>query len=137
MEQQTTQRSNAAVMVRQPARELETTDQPASNRWLAAIREVNLSYLMLAQGMIRSDKAQALFTLGLSEEVADIIVDLSPGQLMKIAAGNMMMCRFRFDDEMVWALLAEHGRKAMQGADVSAARLHASILMAGHFDEAV
>ncbi|HVL55966.1 MAG TPA: flagellar transcriptional regulator FlhD [Burkholderiaceae bacterium] len=136
MEQQAMQQPATAV-IRPQSPKLEAADQPAASRWLAAIREVNLSYLMLAQSMIRSDKAQALFTLGLSEEVADIIAELSPGQLMKIAAGNMMMCRFRFDDEMVWSLLAEHGRRAVQGAEVSAARLHASILMAGHFDEAV
>jgi flagellar transcriptional activator FlhD len=106
-------------------------------RWMAEIREVNLSYLMLAQSMIRSDKPHAMFCLGVSEEVADILSDLSPGQLLKIASGNMLMCRFRFDDEMVWSLLAEHGRRGHAGVDANAARLHASIVMAGNFVEAV
>jgi len=68
------------------------------SRWMPEIREVNLSYLMLAQSMIRADKVHAMFCLGLSEEVADILSDLGPGQLQKIASGNMQMCRFRFDD---------------------------------------
>ena len=38
---------------------------------LAEIREANLSYLMLAQSLIRADREQALFRLGISEESAD------------------------------------------------------------------
>jgi len=105
--------------------------------WMPEIREVNLSYLMLAQSMIRADKARAMFTLGLSEEVADILSDLGPGQLLKIASGSMLMCRFRFDDEMVWSLLAEHGKRPGASSEGNAARLHASIVMAGNFAEAV
>lgn len=107
------------------------------SRWMPEIREVNLSYLMLAQSMVRADKVHAMFCLGVSEEVADILADLAPSQLLKIASGNMLMCRFRFDDEMVWALLSEHGRRRPTGMDANASRLHASIVMAGNFAEAV
>ena len=107
------------------------------SRWMPEVREVNLSYLMLAQSMVRADKVHAMFCLGVSEEVADILSDLSAGQLVKIASGNMLMCRFRFDDEIVWSLLSEHGRRSPQGLDANAARLHASIVMAGNFVEAV
>jgi len=112
-------------------------ESQADSRWMPEIREVNLSYLMLAQGMVRSDKARAMFCLGVSEEVADILADLGPGQMLKIASGSMLMCRFRFDDEMVWSLLSEHGRRAQPGIDANAARLHASIVMAGNFAETV
>ena len=37
---------------------------------LAEIREANLSYLMLAQNLIRADRAEALFRLGLSANIA-------------------------------------------------------------------
>ena len=37
------------------------------------IRDANLTYLMLAQNVIRKDKAEALFRLGISEESADLI----------------------------------------------------------------
>ena len=40
---------------------------------LSEIREANLSYLMLAQSLIRSDREQALYRLGISEELADSI----------------------------------------------------------------
>jgi len=97
---------------------------------LEEIREANMSYLMLAQHMIRADRPQALFRLGLSEEVASVISGLTPGQLMKVASGNMLMCRFRFDDELVWNLLTTSG-KVNNTND-----LHASILMAGKMAEA-
>ena len=90
-----------------------------------------------AEARLAADKAQALFALGVSEPVADILAELSPSQMLKIATGNQLLSRFRFDDEMVWSLLAEHGRKVPQGLEANASRLHASIVMAGNFAEAV
>ena len=62
-------------------------------RILAEIREANLSYLILAQSLIRTDRVQALYRLGLSEEVADLLDQLSPAQMMRMAQGNMLLCR--------------------------------------------
>jgi flagellar transcriptional activator FlhD len=100
---------------------------------LAEIREANLSYLMLAQSLVRSDKEQALFRLGVSEETATLIGSLSSAQMMKIAGGNTLLCRFRMDDDIVWNLLTSHGKGA---ANDGMSRLHASILMAGRHQEA-
>jgi flagellar transcriptional activator FlhD len=100
---------------------------------LAEIREANLSYLMLAQSLIRSDKEQALFRLGVNEDTAALIGALTPAQMMKIATGNTLLCRFRMDDDMVWNLLTSHGKGA---ANDGMSRLHASILMAGRHQEA-
>ena len=100
---------------------------------LAEIREANLSYLMLAQSLIRADREQALFRLGISDETASLLVMLSPAQMMKIASGNTLLCRMRCDDDMVWGLLTSHGKSA---ANDSVSRLHASILMAGRHQEA-
>ena len=99
---------------------------------LAEIREANLTYLMLAQNLIRSDRAEALFRLGMSEESADLIADLSPAQILKIASGNMLLCRFRVDD-IVWNLLTNHTTSKVNNDATS--RLHASILMSGRFAE--
>ena len=101
---------------------------------LTEIREANLSYLMLAQNLIRADREQALFRLGVSEETADLLATLSPAQLMKISSGNTLLCRFRFDDDMVWGLLTNHGKAA---ANDGTSRLHASIVLAGRHQEAV
>jgi flagellar transcriptional activator FlhD len=100
---------------------------------LSEIREANLSYLMLAQNLIRSDREQALYRLGISEESATMIALLAPSQMMRIASGNTLLCRFRMDDDMVWGLLTNHGKSAAN--DVTT-RLHASILMAGRHQEA-
>jgi len=100
---------------------------------LAEIREANLSYLMLAQSLIRADREQALYRLGISEETAALIGMLSPAQMMKIASGNTLLCRFRMDDDLVWSLLTSHGKTS---ANDSVSRLHASILMAGRHAEA-
>ena len=100
---------------------------------LAEIREVNLSYLMLAQSLIRSDREQALFRLGISEEAAERLASLSPAQVLKIASGNTLLCRMRIDDDLVWGLLTNHGK----GGNDSVSRLHANILMAGRHQETV
>ena len=100
---------------------------------LSEIREANLSYLMLAQSLIRADREQALYRLGITEESAEMIALLAPSQMMKIAAGNTLLCRFRMDDDLVWGLLTNHGKSAAN--DVTT-RLHASILMAGRHQEA-
>jgi len=115
---------------RTPNPELEMT----AEQILAEIREANLSYLMLAQSLIRSDREQALYRLGVNEDTATMIALLTPAQMMKIAAGNTLLCRFRMDaDDMVWGLLLNHGKSA---ANDSTSRLHASILLAGRHQEA-
>ncbi|MFZ2650913.1 MAG: flagellar transcriptional regulator FlhD [Burkholderiaceae bacterium] len=104
-----------------------------SQQILTEIREANLSYLMLAQNLIRADREQAMYRLGVSEEGARLIEMLTPSQMMRIAAGNTLLCRFRMDDELVWGLLTNHGKTATND---TTSRLHASILMAGRHHEA-
>ena len=88
------------------------------------IREANLSYLMLAQNMIREDRATAMYRLGVSDEVADILERLSPAQVVRMAASTMLLFRFRFDDSMIVDMLSDHGKgKLMAGT-------HAALLMA-------
>jgi flagellar transcriptional activator FlhD len=100
---------------------------------LTEIREANLSYLMLAQSLIRTDRDQALYRLGVSEDTAAMIGLLTPAQMMKVASGNTLLCKFRMDDDLVWGLITNHGKGA---ANDTTSRLHASILMAGRHQEA-
>ena len=67
---------------------------------LAEIREANLSYLMLAQSLVRHDREQALFRLGINEETATLLSSMTSAQMMKIATGNQLLCRFRMDDDV-------------------------------------
>ena|SRR5438445_12941976 len=95
------------------------------NDMLAEIRDANLSYLMLAQQMIRSDKATAIFRLGISKEIADLLKGLNNAQILKLASTNMMLARFRFDDGAILSMLTNYNKDRML------ARSHAAILMAG------
>ncbi|MBN8505645.1 MAG: flagellar transcriptional regulator FlhD [Burkholderiales bacterium] len=95
---------------------------------LAEIRETNLSYLMLAQSLIRADREQALYRLGVSEETATLLAQLSPAQVQKLAASSTLLCRFRMEDDLVWSLLTSRHKPAVND---QSAQLHAQILMAG------
>jgi flagellar transcriptional activator FlhD len=106
-----------------------------NDQMMTDIREANMTYLMLAQSLIRQDKGEALFRLGMSEESADLISALSPAQVMKIASSNMLLCRFRVDDDMVWSLLTNHSANKVDNDATN--KLHASILMTGRYAEAM
>ncbi|MEE8616449.1 MAG: flagellar transcriptional regulator FlhD [Roseateles sp.] len=80
---------------------------------LAEIRETNLSYLMLAQSLIRADREQALYRLGISEDTATLIASLSPAQILKIATGNTLLCGLRVADDLVWGLITSHRRPGL------------------------
>jgi flagellar transcriptional activator FlhD len=101
-----------------------------TDQLLDEIREANMTYLILEQNMIRLDKPQAMYRLGVSEEVADVLEQLSTGQLLKIAASNMLVCSFRFDDKVVWNLLTSHSK------DRGVAGVHAAILMSSPLAQA-
>ena len=89
------------------------------------IKETNLSYLLLAQTMIKQDSASALFRLGISAEVADLIAALSPAQLIRMAASNMLVCRFRFDENLLFNMITDYSKDRLM------AQPHAAILVAG------
>jgi flagellar transcriptional activator FlhD len=92
---------------------------------MAEVREINLSYLMLAQQMVRQDKTMAAFRLGISQEVADLVGSLSPAQVLKLARSGMLLSRLRFEDDSILDMLANYTKGN------SLAQSHAAILMAG------
>ena len=106
-----------------------------SEQLITEIREANLTYLMLAQTLLRADRTQAQFRLGLSEEVADLVAQLSPAQIMKASSSNALLCTLRIDDEAIWGLLTNHSARKVDND--ATAKLHASIVMAGRFAEAM
>ncbi len=100
---------------------------------LMEIRETNLSYLMLAQSLIRTDREQALVRLGVSQDTATMIASLSPAQIMRIATSNTLLCRMEVDDDLVWSLVTHHGKA---GSDAAARQTAANLLLAGRHQEA-
>lgn len=98
---------------------------------LDEMRDVNINYLMLAQNMIQHDKTTAVYRLGISLDVAELIEALSPAQILKLAASGMLVSRFRFDDGVVLNMLTSYTR------DRVLAHSHAAILMASQAVEAM
>ena len=80
---------------------------------------------MLAQNMVRADREAAIFRLGISEEIVNILDRLTPGQVLKMASADMLLCSFRFDDTLLLNLLANHDRERGVGS------VHAAIIAAG------
>jgi flagellar transcriptional activator FlhD len=96
-----------------------------ADHMMADIQEVNLTYMMLAQQMLRKDKAAAIYRLGISQDVAGIVESLTPAQLLKMAASSTLLCRFRFDNCQIAELLTGNSK------DRAMSQSHAAILMAG------
>ena len=89
------------------------------------IRELNLSYLLLAQLLLRADRPSGMFKLGVGEDIAELIENLSPAQVLRMASGGMMLCQLRFTDALLLDLMSNHGCE-----NSSSARIHAAIIAA-------
>lgn len=102
-----------------------------NNQILDEIKDLNLSYLLLTKQMLHDDKVLAMYRLGINEDLADLLDRLTSAQLIKMAASNMLLCRFRFDDRLIAEMLSSDNR------DQSVTKSHAAILMAGRPVEAI
>ncbi|MEY4208700.1 MAG: Transcriptional activator FlhD [Pseudomonadota bacterium] len=91
---------------------------------LNEIRDANLNYLMLARQMIRADRAAAIFRLGLSTELVDLLDGLSSAQVVRLASGNMMLARLRLDHQAIRGMLTRTHR------DISLSHAHLALLVA-------
>jgi flagellar transcriptional activator FlhD len=91
---------------------------------LSEIRDANLQYLLLAQQMIRQDLPTAIYRLGISDKVAQLISSLTTSQTMKLAANVTMLTRFRFDDSAILGMLTHDSKESFQS------KAHAAILLA-------
>lgn len=88
------------------------------------IREVNLSYIMLAQRMLREDRLVGMFRLGLSAQSAELLATLTLAQTVKLAASDHVLCQCRFDDHTILSTLTQ------SGGHVDVAPAHTAILLA-------
>jgi flagellar transcriptional activator FlhD len=89
------------------------------------IKEVNLSYLLLAQRLLREDRAAGMFRLGLSDQIADVLTNLTLAQTVKLAGSNQLLCRFRFDDHAFLSSLAGKDKTAGAFSEADAATVDA------------
>ena len=87
------------------------------------IGDINLAYMLLAQKLVRQDRVAAMFRLGVSSELADMLAGMSLAQILKLAASNFLLCSFRFDEHAsMSAVVGEDKDTMLQQA-------HMSILM--------
>jgi flagellar transcriptional activator FlhD len=92
------------------------------------IKDSNLSYMLLAQQMIKDDKVASIFRLGVSE---DLIAGLTPAQILKMSSSNMMLYRFRFDERLLLNMISDFNKDRMMS------QAHATILMTAQPVEAL
>ena len=87
------------------------------------IGDINLAYMLLAQKLVKQDRAAAMLKLGVSRELADLLAGMSLPQMLKLAASNFLLCSFRLDDHPSMAAVVGDGK------DTSLQQAHMSILM--------
>ena len=87
------------------------------------IGDINLAYLLLAQKLIKRDRAAAMLRLGITAELAELLVNMSVSQTVKLANSNYLICGPRLDDFPAFSLFGADKDATLQQA-------HMSILMA-------
>ena len=70
----------------------------AATEMTKEIADLNLTYMLLAQKLLREDKAAAMLRLGISNEMADLLIGMSLAETIRIAASNFVLCAFRLDE---------------------------------------
>ena len=87
------------------------------------VRDLNLSYLILMQRLINTDRELAMFRLKIDEEMADLLSEIPVADLAKLARCNQLLCHFSLDNaEQLFSLI-----NAPRDDDMR--RLHAAILL--------
>ncbi|MES1923810.1 transcriptional activator FlhD [Salinisphaera sp. T31B1] len=87
------------------------------------VRDVNLSYLLLMQRLINSDRELAMFRLKIDEEMADLLSKIPVPDLVKLARCNQLLCHFSLGDASELYSLVN----ASEDDDMR--RVHAAILL--------
>jgi len=77
------------------------------------IKEINLSFMSLAQQMIRGDKKSAMSSFSVNEEMADLVAGLSPAQMLKMSASNMLLCCFQFDESLFLNMVTDYKKDGL------------------------
>jgi flagellar transcriptional activator FlhD len=90
---------------------------------LDSIRDLNLSYLLLAQRLVVEDSEGAQARLGLSADMAQTLAQLSPDQTAKLASSSQVLCFFRLGGDALLGGLASIAERASSAAAASNAAL--------------
>jgi flagellar transcriptional activator FlhD len=74
---------------------------------LSEIRALNLAYLQFARVNLENDRKKGEQLLGLTPEVAQVIVTMTDAQQINLAGGSQMLCAFKVSDFTLLMGLAE------------------------------
>lgn len=89
------------------------------------IRDMNLSYLLLVQRLVTTDRELAKFRLKIDDEMAGLLATIPLADLSKLAQCSQLLCSFSLDDaSQLYALI-----NAPKNDDMR--RIHAAILLTG------
>ena len=89
------------------------------------IADLNLTYMLLAQKLLREDRAGAMVRLGISADMADLLLGMSLAETIKIATSNFVLCAFRLDELPIVRTVMQGDRQA------ALQQAHISIVLAG------
>ncbi|WP_244137704.1 flagellar transcriptional regulator FlhD [Burkholderia sp. BCC1644] len=73
------------------------------------IRDLNMSYLWLAQRLLRTDRATGMFRLGTTPEMAGALEGLSMRSMLNLASSGQLICVLRLSRCGTVEALARHG----------------------------
>ncbi|WNC93530.1 flagellar transcriptional regulator FlhD [Paraburkholderia sp. FT54] len=76
---------------------------------LTEIKNVNLSYLKLAQRLLRIDKAMGMASMGVTEKLADFILNLTMEEAEILAASTQLLCRFGVNGHVILSAITNKG----------------------------
>lgn len=97
----------------------------ADNGLLSEIEDMNLTYLMLAQRLLKEDFAKALLRLKIDDERGELMLSLPAKQMRKLARTNQLMLQLCTDS-------GENLRRSADGDDDQGmAQMRTALLMAG------
>ena len=88
------------------------------------IQELNLTYLLLAQRLLKEDKLSGMFRLKFSEEMADLLLSLSTRQISQLSRTNQVLCTFSIEHA------AQLARVLFNERDHGLTQTHAAMLLA-------
>jgi len=77
---------------------------------LQKIYAFNLSYLLLAQNLIRQDAYTAGFFLGIDDELLNLLKNLPLPELLRLASVDRVICQLRIESESVLNSLTKSSR---------------------------
>ncbi|MDP3310257.1 MAG: flagellar transcriptional regulator FlhD [Polaromonas sp.] len=89
------------------------------------IGELNLTYLLLAQRLLREDCASAMYRFGFSREIAQAISSMPLAKIMQMAMSGMVLCRLRLEETAVFDALINDGKMAVMH------QTHVAIVLGG------